>query len=156
MRLALGAGAAVAALALAAQVVYTYRDLAAARWPSTRPALEQACAALRCDIGAPRLVAGLAVQSSGLSRVETSDQYRLAMTLRNQADIDLALPAIELSLTDTQGRLISRRVLRLAELGPTPDRLAAGREVVLQATLQVATAAASEPVAGYTIELFYP
>ena len=156
VRLALGAGAAVAALALAAQVVYTYRDLAAARWPSTRPALEQACAALRCDIGAPRLVAGLAVQSSGLSRVETSDQYRLAMTLRNQADIDLALPAIELSLTDTQGRLISRRVLRLAELGPTPDRLAAGREVVLQATLQVATAAASEPVAGYTIELFYP
>ena len=81
VRLALGAGAAVAALALAAQVVYTYRDLAAARWPSTRPALEQACAALRCDIGAPRLVAGLAVQSSGLSRVETSDQYRLAMTL---------------------------------------------------------------------------
>ncbi len=156
VRLALGAGAAVAALALAAQVVYTYRDLAAARWPSTRPALEQACAALRCDIGAPRLVAGLAVQSSGLSRVETSDQYRLAMTLRNQADSDLALPAIELSLTDTQGRLISRRVLRLAELGPTPDRLAAGREVVLQATLQVATVPASEPVAGYTIELFYP
>ena len=156
MRLALGAGAATAALLLALQVTYSYRDLTAARWPALQPALQQACIALRCDIGPPRFIAGLAVQSSGVARVDTSDLYRLAVTLRNQADTTVALPAIDLSLTDAQGRLVSRRVLRVAELGSSQDRLAAGRELVLQATLQVAGAPAAEPVAGYTIELFYP
>lgn len=155
VRLALGAGAGLAALALAAQVIFTYRDLAAARLPALQPALALACAAGRCELGPPRLIAGLAVQSSGLSRVETTALYRLAVTLKSQADIDLALPAIDLSLTDAQGRLLSRRVLRLAELGATADRMAAGRELVLQTTLQMATPGA-EPVAGYTIELFYP
>ena len=176
VRLALGAGIVVASAVLAAQVVYTYRDLTAARWPALQPALAQACVALRCELGAPRLLDGLAVQSSGLSRVDASDLYRLAVTLRNQADIDLALPAIDLSLTDSQGRLVLRRVLPLSALAQasgltpgitpgitpeitpnqTPDRLGAGRELVLQATLQVAGAPAAEPVAGYTIVLFYP
>ena len=168
VRLALGAGMVVASAVLAAQVVHTYRDLAAARWPALQPALARACVALRCELGAPRLLDGLTVQSSGLSRADASDLYRLAVTLRNQADIDVALPAIDLSLTDSQGRLVSRRVLPLSALaetsglapgptpGQTPDRLGAGRELVLQATLQVAGAPAAEPVAGYTIVLFYP
>lgn len=168
VRLALGAGIVVTSAVLAVQVVYTYRDLTAARWPALQPALAQACVALRCELGAPRLLDGLAVQSSGLSRVDASDLYRLAVTLRNQADIDLALPAIDLSLTDLQGRLVLRRVLPLSALAQTsgltpgqtpnqtPDRLGAGRELVLQATLQVAGAPAAEPVAGYTIVLFYP
>lgn len=168
MRLALGAGIAVASAALAAQVTYTYRDLAAARWPALQPVLAQACVALRCELGAPHLLDALAVQSSGLVRADASDLYRLAVTLRNQTDIDVALPAIDLSLTDSQGRLLSRRVLPLSALAQTsepapgktpeqtPDRLGAGRELVLQATLQVAGAPAAEPVAGYTIVLFYP
>lgn len=155
VRLALGAGAALAALVLAAQLVFTYRDLAASRWPALRPALAQACTLLGCELGAPRLIAGLAVQSSGLSRVETSNLYRLAVTLRNRAEVEVAPPAIDLSLTDAQGRLMARRVLALADLGQPQDRLAAGGELVLQATLQL-TAPGTEPVAGYTIELFYP
>lgn len=160
VRLALGAGAGAAALVLAAQIVFTYRDLAAARWPAMQPVLAQACAALGCKLGAPRIIEGLAVQSSGLSRVESSDLYRLAVTLRNRADIDLALPAIELTLTNSQGRLMSRRALPLSELaqtpGQAPDRLSAGRELVLQTTLRVAGAPETEAVAGYTIELYYP
>ena len=72
--------------------------------------------------------------------------------MRNRADIPIALPALDLSLTDTQGRLLSRRVLRMAELGVKQDTLPAGRELAVQATLQ----AAGEPVSGYTLELFYP
>jgi len=64
----------------------------------------------------------------------------------------VALPALELALTDAQGQLVARRVLNTAELGVNQATLAAGRELTLQATLQAATA----PVAGYTIELFYP
>jgi len=156
VRLALGLGAGLAVLALVAQVLFAYRDLAAARWPALAPLLAQTCAALRCDLGAPRLISGLAVRSSGLSRMDASNLYRLTVTLRNRADIDLAVPAIDLSLSDAQGRLVSRRVMRMDDFGSAQDRLGAGRELVLLATLQLADAPASEPVAGYTIELFYP
>ena len=64
----------------------------------------------------------------------------------------MALPALELSLTDTQGKLVARRVLPMSELGVKQATLRAGRELALTTTLQAATV----PVAGYTIEIFYP
>lgn len=156
VRLALALAATVAALALAAQIGYEYRDLAAAHWPAARPALEQACATLGCRVEAARAINALAVESSGLVRVEKSSLYKLSVSLRNRSAIEVALPAFDLSLTDSQGRLVARRVLRVAELGSAHTALASGRELALQATLQAPAPAGGEPVAGYTIELFYP
>lgn len=153
VRVALAALGSVALVALLGQVVFEYRDLAAARFPGIRPALVSACSALGCQIEAARAINGLAVESSGLVRVERSSIYRLQVALRNRAGIEVALPALDLSFTDSQGRLIARKVLRPSELGATQDTLAAGRELALQTTLQ---SGATEPIAGYTIELFYP
>ncbi len=153
VRAALGGLAVLGLLALAAQALLQYRDLAAARFPATRPALELACSALGCSVGPARAINSLAVESSGLVRVEKSSIYKLQVSLRNRAGIDVALPSLDLSLTDVQGRLIARKVLHAAELGAQQATLAAGRELALQATLQ---AKAEEPIAGYTIELFYP
>ena len=141
---------------LAMQVLLEYRDLAASRWPVLRPMLVATCNAVGCKVDAARAIDGLAVESSGLVRIERSDRYRLAVTLRNRASIDLAVPALDLSLTDTQGRLLARRVLQLAELGTPQATVASGRELSLQATLRAAPGNAGESVAGYTIELFYP
>ena len=152
----------LALLGLAAQVGIEYRDLLAARAPLTRPWLEQACAQLGCSVEAARSIESLAVESSGLVRVEKSNLYRLQVALRNRAGIDLAVPALDLTLTDFQGRLIARKVLRLADLGVPQATIAAGRELGVQATLQAATSAAGEgesatpAIAGYTIDLFYP
>jgi len=137
---------------LVGQVLIEYRDLAAARYASLRPLLQTACGWLDCQVGAARSINELSVESSGLVRVEKSSVYRLTVALKNRAPIEVALPALELALTDAQGQLVARRVLNTAELGVTQATLAAGRELQLQATLQAATA----PVAGYTIELFYP
>jgi len=155
VRAALAATALLAVLGLAGQVVYEYRDLAAARFPEARPLLEQACAVLGCRIEAARAIGALAVESSGVVRVEKSGLYQLSVALRNRAGIDVALPALDLALTDTQGRLIARKVLLAADLGAASATLGAGREMALQATLQ-ATEPDTEPVAGYTIDLFYP
>jgi predicted Zn finger-like uncharacterized protein len=152
VRAALWGTAVLAAVALATQVVVEYRDLAAARFPSARPALEQACAWLGCTVGAAHVIESLVVESSGLVRVEKSDVYKLSVALRNRAALEVALPALELSLTDSQGQLVARRVLPMSELGVNQATLAAGRELSLNATLQAAT----PPIAGYTIELFYP
>lgn len=152
VRAALLAGAVLAAVALAAQAAHTYRDQLAARLPAARPALEAACSVLACRIEAARAIDKLAVESSGLVRVEKSSVYKLQVTLRNRSDIPLALPAMDLTLSDGAGRTVARRVLRMADLGVNMTTLPAGRELALQATLQAAT----DPVVGYTIELFYP
>lgn len=152
VRGALALGVLVTAAALAAQWLYVYRDHAAARWPGLKPLLSQACAAIGCRIQPVRAIDALAVDSSGLVRVENSELYRLGVTLRNQRDHEVALPAIDLALTDTRGQLIARRVLRASELGAAGPTVAAQGELALQATIRIA----STPVAGYTIELFYP
>jgi hypothetical protein len=91
-----------------------------------------------------------------LLRVERSNVYNQSVTLRNRDALAVALPALDLSLTDTQGRLLARRVLRMDELGQTQTALSPGAELVLQATLQTADASPAAGVAGYTIDLFYP
>ena len=180
VRAALAGAAVLGTLLLAAQVAHEYRDLLAARLPETRPWLEQACVPLGCTVGAARAIESLAVESSGLVRVEKSSLYRLQVALRNRAGIALAVPALDVSITDTQGRLIARKVLRLAELGVTQTTIAAGRELNVQATLQALAVAAvangpatgvnpgvnpavnpggeipASAIAGYTIDLFYP
>jgi predicted Zn finger-like uncharacterized protein len=144
-----------AGVALLLQLAYAYRGQVAARWHAARPALEAVCAALGCTLDPVQSIDSLAVESSGLVRVEKSSLYRLAVTLRNRAEFEVAVPRIDLSLTDSQGRLMARRVIGAAEMGATQATLGAGRDLALQATLQ-AGAPGGEPVAGYTIEIFYP
>jgi predicted Zn finger-like uncharacterized protein len=158
VRAALWLAGVLAAAGLAAQVGHQYRDLLAARLPETRPWLESACASLGCTVDAARAIDSLAVESSGLVRVERSSLYKLQVSLRNRAGIDVAVPALDVTLTDGQGRLIARKVLRLSELGVAQATIPAGRELAVQATLQAAAGGetGAQPIAGYTIELFYP
>jgi len=152
VRLALGAGAVVFAMLLAGQVVIEYRDLVGARWPGMRGTIESACATLGCRIEAPRLIEALAVESSGLVRIEGTPSYRLSVVLRNRSTLPLALPAVDLTLTDTQGAVIARRVVRLGEFGVAQRSLPGGGELPLQAVVS----AVERPISGYTIEIFYP
>lgn len=153
-----GVRAALAALAvglaalLGAQAAIEYRDTVAARWPALQPALAQACGALGCRVSAPRGIEALAVESSGLLRIEGTSLYRLTVVLRNRAAFALAAPAIDLTLTDNQGAVIARRVLRWQEFGVAREEVPAGPPTTLQAAL----GGPDRPVSGYTIEIFYP
>ncbi|MDP1533801.1 MAG: DUF3426 domain-containing protein, partial [Rubrivivax sp.] len=112
----------------------------------------QLCQLADCQIEPPRGLDALVVESSGLGRIDNTPQYRLSIVLRNRAPFELLVPALELSLTDSQGAVIARRVVSAAELGSTQTRLAGHGELALAATLRVA----DRPVSGYTIEIFYP
>jgi predicted Zn finger-like uncharacterized protein len=150
--------AVLATLTLLAQVSLEYRNVLAAHHPETRPWLDQACAHLGCKVEATRSIENLAVDSSGLVRIEKSNLYKLQVTLRNRGAMEVAVPALDITLTDSQGRLMARKVLRLSELGAPQATMAPGRELAVQATVQAAATgeAALQPIAGYTIELFYP
>ena len=137
---------------LVLQLAVEYRDFVAARWTATRPLLEQLCRWSNCRIEAPRWIEALAVDSSGLVRVEGTSTYRLSVVLHNRSAMVIALPSIDLTLTDSQGRVIARRAFLAGELGSAVTTVAPAAELPLTATLAIA----ERPVSGYTIEIFYP
>jgi predicted Zn finger-like uncharacterized protein len=151
-RARLALAALLLALALAAQMALHYRDRVAAHWPQARPALQAACDLLGCTVQAPRRIETLSVESSTLARAGDGGIYRLQLVLRNRAATEVRMPAIELALTDLQGQTVVRRVLTAADLGASADRIAAGGEVLLQAGLDPG----ARPIAGYSVEPFYP
>jgi predicted Zn finger-like uncharacterized protein len=158
VRGALLLGCALAALVLAAQAGYQYRDDLAARWPAAKPTLQSACIALGCEIQPPRSIDGLVIESIALSPLNKSaDLHELTVALRNQRRHEVALPALELTLTDPQGRLVARKVLLPNELGGG-DKAAvtALGEATLQGTLSLALGSVAGSSWGYTIATFYP
>lgn len=138
--------------ALALQGVHHFRDDTAARWPATRPALEVGCLWLRCSIQPPRHIDDITVESSALTRAPAPDAFKLSVALRNRGTTLLALPSVDLSLTDQTGQLVARRVLSPVDFKAPAASLAAGAEAPLQLVFQ----ATNVRVSGYTVEVFYP
>jgi predicted Zn finger-like uncharacterized protein len=134
------------------QTAHHFRDLVAARWPVLKPALTVWCETVRCRIEAPHRIDDISVENTALARVGTSDSFRLSVTLRNRSAIGLALPSIELSLTDASGLLIARRALAPRDFRVTSGVLPAGGESPLQLLLTTG----GPRVSGYTVEIFYP
>lgn len=148
----LASAAALLLLLLASQVLYHYRDGAAARSPALRSALVSWCTAVGCTIEAPRRIEDVSVESTALSRAGTADSFRLSVVLRNRSATLVAMPWVELSLTDPNGQLVARRALSPQDLRVRAASLDGGAETSLQALLSTGAAR----VTGYTVEVFYP
>jgi predicted Zn finger-like uncharacterized protein len=142
----------VAAALLVLQVTGHYRERWIANWPELRGWLAPGCAHGDCSLSPPRRIDALVVESSSLTEADSPGVYRLSVSVRNRSDLNLAMPALDLALTDVQGQTIARRVLMAAELGASQASLAARAEMPLQALLGTG----EYRVAGYSIELFYP
>lgn len=138
--------------ALAAQVTYQSRDRIAARWPQSKPLLTLACQHLACRINPPRLIDAIVVDNTALTRPPGVDGYRLSVVLRNRAEHLVAAPHLELSLTDTTGAVVVKRVFSPADFRITQPELAAQSD----ATWTLAFQAAGQNIAGYTLAAFYP
>lgn len=137
---------------LTLQVAHHFRDAVASRWPATKPALTAWCAAVACSLQAPMRIEDVVVESTALTRAAGPDAFRLSVTLRNRGATVLAMPSIDLGLTDAAGQLIARRMLAPSEWHVATSTIPAGSEMPLQ--LMLATGSAR--VAGYTVEIFYP
>ena len=151
VRAALGAVALLLALALLLQMALRWRDALAARWPAATPALQALSGVAGCSIEPLRRVESLAVESSSLVKLD-GNLYRFAVTLRNRDATAILLPAFDLTLTDAQGRVVARKMLPASELGAAQPALPAAGELPLQGVLD----ARAQPLAGYSVEIFYP
>jgi predicted Zn finger-like uncharacterized protein len=139
-------------LTLVLQIGHHHRDLFAVRWLPLRPALSAWCELAGCTLSAPRRIADVVVESTALTRAPHMDAFRLSVVLRNRATMPVALPWIDLSLTDAAGQLVARRALQPHDFRVESPALAAGSELALQALMAVG----SGRVTGYTVEIFYP
>lgn len=141
---------------LAVQWAVHDRDRLAARHPALAPLLAQLCEPLGCRIAPPRQIDAVVIDSTTLVR-RLGNFYAFDVVLKNTAAMAVAMPALELSLTDTQDRVIARRVFLPRELPGAPEQLAPQSSLPLSLRLSVADVASGAlPMAGYRALVFYP
>lgn len=153
-RVALGLICLLLAVLLALQVLVSQRDWLAARWPVLVPRLQAMCLALGCRIEPLRQFDAVVIEASAFQHLQ-ADRFQLSATVRNTATWTVAMPAIELVLTDAQDTALLRRVLQASELGVSPT-LPPRAELSLARELSVLAPVDAAAVAGYRLALFHP
>lgn len=141
-------------LLLAGQWALHERHQLAARHPELRPWLVQLCEPLGCRVEPARRIDAIVIDSTALVR-RLGNFYSFDLVLKNTAPMDLAMPALELSLTDTRDAVIARRVFLPDELPGAPALLPAQDSVAISLRLSLAVGDAL-PMAGYRALVFYP
>ena len=139
-------------LALALQAAVQFRDLLATVVPQTRPALQALCEMAGCSVEPLRRIEDVVIESSALTSAPNGSAVRLSVVLRNRGPLPLAIPSIELTLTDPAGQILARRALSPSNFGVTTGTLPAASETPLQLVMATSGRRAS----GYTVEPFYP
>lgn len=143
-------------LVLAGQALYFFRTELASRYPAAKPFLLEYCAVLRCTVPLPANPDLLSIDSSNLEAdPQQASQVTLHAILRNRARFAQEYPQLELSLTDTQDKVVARRIFSPREYAGNAD-LARGmppnEEVQVKLRLDIGDLKAS----GYRVFLFYP
>ncbi len=154
MRVALSLVALVLAALFAVQWAVHERDRLAAWRPGLQPLLQQVCAQLNCTLAPVRRIDAIVIDSTSLVN-RLGNFYSFDLVLKNTASLALAVPALELSITDIGGSVISRRIFLPTEWPDAPPVLPALGSVTVHFRLALSTGEAT-PMAGYNALIFYP
>lgn len=151
--------------ALMLQWVVRQKDVLAAHEPRLAPLLQALCRPLGCEVRPLRRIELLVIENASFSKTGP-DAYRLRFVFRNTGDAALEIPALEVTLIDSQDQVLVRRVVMPAQFGATGVTLAAHSELAGALSLKVSSSGAQGasspaqagflPVAGYRILAFYP
>lgn len=171
VRLALGLMVVVFAALLLLQAVLHHKDALLAHEPRLKPLLIRMCEQLQCELAPLRQIDAMVIDSSSFNKLD-STSFRMSFTLKNTARSDVALPALEVTLTDAQDQALIRRVLIPSQLGAADNAvLGSGQDFSGVVVLQVLGAGRPAPdggvaestsggvpmrVAGYRLLAFYP
>ena len=148
--------AALATLALIAQVLLHFRSEIAAGTPMARGPLEDACRLLGCELRLPRQVKLLSIDSYDVRPdPQREGVIVLSAVIRNRAPFTQEYPALQLTLTDDANReLVSRAILPREYLEPA--RVSRGIEAGGETPVTVHLDASRTRPTGYELVLFYP
>ena len=151
--------------ALLVQLAIGQKDVLAAQEPRLAPLLQATCQVLGCEVLPLRRIESLVIDQASFRKTGL-DTYRLAFVFRNTGDAGVEVPALEVTLTDSQDQAVVRRVVLPAQFAAGTVTLAAHAELAGTLLLKVAGAerqaaptpaqAGLPPVASYRILAFYP
>jgi predicted Zn finger-like uncharacterized protein len=167
IRISLGLLGLLLALALLLQVAVHQRDAIAALEPRLKPALQALCAEIGCELAPLKRIDVLVIESSSFSKVNANanaNTYRLSFIIKNSGPVAVAMPSLEVTLTDTQEKPVLRRVILPAQFGAVSAILPAGSDFSGLFAFELSdiegagSAASGLParVAGYRVLAFYP
>ena len=139
---------------LAAQVALQQRNRLVAAYPALRPWVEQACQPLGCDVQEMQQIESVLIDSSAMVRLGEG-AFRFEVVLKNTSELMLAVPALELTLTNASEEAVVRRVILPSEWSAPPDELPALSELPLSVRMTLVDAAELR-MAGYRAVVFYP
>lgn len=138
-------------IGLLGQLLYYFRTDVVLRFPGSAGLYAWA----EIDVPLPRNAALVSIENSDLQADSGRGMFILLATLKNQAPYAQAWPALELTLTDTNDAVVSRRVIFAADYlppGTTADAFAANGELAVKLWVEAKDSGAS----GYRLYLFYP
>jgi predicted Zn finger-like uncharacterized protein len=143
-------GVVLLVLLLLLQLLIAKRNWLAAEEPALRPVLSALCA---CEVIWPREPEAVLIESSSFTE-NPDGGYTVQLRLKNTQHHPVAMPALELSLTDFQDQVLVRRVFTAQELS-VKDHVQALRDV--RSTLNFdLDDKVSKRVTGFRAFVFYP
>ncbi|MBU3648344.1 MAG: DUF3426 domain-containing protein [Limnohabitans sp.] len=132
------------------QFLWIQRNWLAAEEPALRPLLSTLCA---CEVTWPREPEAVLIESSSFTE-NPQGGYTVQLRLKNTQHHPVAMPALELSLTDMQDQVLVRRVFTARELSGK-DHVQSLRDV--RATLNFdLDERVSSRITGFRAFVFYP
>ncbi len=143
------------ALTVLAQYAYFERDWIAAWHVKLKPVLTKLCQPLNCKISPVENMASIVIESATLTKLG-QDVYRLSFNVKNTAPINVAVPHLELTLTDLTDQALVRRVLTPGEMDAKANTLQASSEWQVSVVIRVQIPAGKTAVMGYRLVAFYP
>ena len=143
--------AALLSLALLGQLLFQFRSEVVQRFPASLALYR----GVGWEVPLPRKAELVAIETSDLQFDNARGLFVLQATLRNRAPFDQAWPALELSLTNTNDAVVTRRVLSPEEYLPA----AQARQVFSAneaAGVRLWVEARELGAVGYRLYVFYP
>ncbi|MDP2248083.1 MAG: DUF3426 domain-containing protein [Nitrosomonadales bacterium] len=138
------------------QATYYLRSDIAARWPETRPYLEQACAWVQCKVELPKHADLIVIDDSDLQEdAERQGLIHLYSTLINTADYSQTYPLLELTLTDANDKPLLRRTFKPEEYLPADADIKRGVYSNEEISVKLSLTVSDEPVVGYRLFVTY-
>lgn len=145
------------------QVVLSQRNHLAASYPALKPSFESMCQNLGCRLEPFKNIDAFKIDSSSFQKSQPtstdatqSENFALKLTIKNNTDLAVAMPAVELTLTDANDKPVLRRVLLAKELGFSGDTLAANGVWSGSMAVAVTFGSTKTSITGYRVLLFYP
>ncbi|PKO46523.1 MAG: DUF3426 domain-containing protein [Betaproteobacteria bacterium HGW-Betaproteobacteria-22] len=138
------------------QSIYFLRNEIATYYPQFKPYLETACLQINCSIALPQQIQWIIIDDSDMQ--EDANQrgiMHLTSSLMNKAAFNQAYPNIQLTLTDTDDKPISRRIFRPHEYLPTSTDLIPGFAANSEVKIKLSISTPDIGVAGYRLYVSY-